>query len=110
VLVRQNATLNVSAPTAGSLAGIAVFFDRALAPLTVPMEMSTSGDTIIEGAVYAPNQRVSLLAGTTFTQTSPWLLLVADMIRVTARSHLNVPSDFATSAVPSPVRATLVVE
>ena len=110
VLVRGNATMQISAPTSGSLAGVAVFFDRALPLHTANMQVSTSGDTSIEGAVYAPTQRVELLAGTTLTQASPWMLMVADMVRVLARSHLRVPADFVNSDVPSPIRTAVTVE
>jgi hypothetical protein len=110
VLVRGNATMQVSAPTSGSLAGVAIFFDRALPLHTANMQVSTSGDTTIEGAVYAPTQRVELLAGTTLTQSSPWMLMVADMVRVLARSQLRVPADFANSDVPSPIRTAVTVE
>jgi hypothetical protein len=110
VQVRGNATMQVSAPTSGSLAGVAVFVDRALPLHTANVQLSTSGDTSVEGAVYAPSQRIDLLAGTTFTQTSPWMVLVADMMRVLSRSHLRVPADFANSSVPSPIRSAVMTE
>lgn len=110
VRVRGNATMRISAPTSGALAGVAVFFDRALPLHTANMHVSTSGDTSIEGAVYARTQRIEVLAGATFNQSSRWMVLVADTVRVLSRSHLRAPADFGNSTVPSPIRSAILTE
>src|SRR6185436_8871554 len=110
VVFDSNSSVEMSAPVSGPLAGVLVFFDRALPPQSLELEISSSAETWLEGTLYVLNQQVRVNSGTKWNNTAPWMIMVADTLEVTNGSDLNIPAKFNESVVPSPIKSATWVE
>ena len=106
----NNSDIALSAPSSGALAGVLFFFDRSLAAQSVVISISSSADTHLEGTIYALKQHCEVQSGTKSNNLAPWMIMVCDTLSVSGGSRLNIPADFDTSSVPSPIRAPVLVE
>jgi hypothetical protein len=97
VSVNSLADVDVSAPTAGSYAGI-LFFGNRFDTTKVPSNTINGGSNFkIDGAVYFPN---SLLSFSGSSDANGYMLLIADKINFTGGSTLNLinlPAAFANN-------------
>ena len=97
ISISSSADVTVSAPTAGSYAGI-LFFGNRFDTTKVPESKINGGSNfVIDGAIYFPN---SLLSFSGSSDASGYMLIVANKINFTGASTLtlnNLPSAFANN-------------
>jgi Flp pilus assembly protein TadG len=74
-------TLDLRAPRKGSYGGVLVYQDRASNP-GYDNKLVGSSDSIVIGGIYTPTQMVTLQGGSGFGQTSSFMPVIADRVRV----------------------------
>ena len=97
------ATLNISAPTSGTLAGIAFFQDRTVTDTTVHKFNGGAG-LVIDGAIYIPKSPIQFTGS---SSNSGYTFLVADMIDIGGGSTLK--SNYSVLPEGSPLRVVATV-
>ena len=92
--------INITAPTSGTYAGIAIFSNRNSPADTSRLIGSTSLD--IEGVVYLPNQDLIYSGSSSSLMPAAFTVLVARTVSFQGSSDTVIRSDFASSDVPVP--------
>jgi Flp pilus assembly protein TadG len=102
--VNNNATLNITAPTSGPLAGIAMMGPRDSSP-SVDQVFSNNSILNIGGAIYFPSQKVSL-ENNANTSSNGCTQLIADQVYLS--NNANLPSNCSGSGT-TPINQTIKV-
>ena len=96
------ASLNLSAPDTGPLAGLAIAEDRTTGTSGTPVSKVTGNGAItIEGAVYLPSQRIQISGKGLGDKYSPYLQIVAKQIFISGLGTLGI--DFRESEISEPI-------
>jgi Flp pilus assembly protein TadG len=74
-------TLDLRSPRSGPYGGILVYQDPASNPY-YDNKLVGSSDSIVIGGIYTPTQKVTLQGGSGFGQTSSFMPVIADQVRV----------------------------
>ena len=75
----NNGTYQLTAPSTGSTAGIAIWSDRNL-PYSTDVIGTGSGASVIKGAIYAPSRWVKYAGGTTGVSTGCTQIIAYDIM------------------------------
>lgn len=111
-----NASLRMTAPMSGPLAGLAIVEDRSTGPDSGGVIESTItglGTLIIEGAIYLPTQTIQIAGKGTGDKTSPYLQIVARRILISGNGELSVAfreSEISVPVVIEPKRIARLVK
>lgn len=81
------ATINLTAPTTGPLAGVVIFGDRGM-PTSTSFKFAGNGDQIFGGAVYLPKGALSFSGGTGGANNCTQL--IADTVNFVGASNLAI--------------------
>lgn len=101
--INGGATLNISAPTSGALAGMAFFQDRTVTSTSVH-KFNGGANMIIDGAIYFPRSPMQFTGN---SSNSGYTYLVADTIEFTGNSTLR--NNTSSLAEGSPLRVVATV-
>ncbi|SPE38328.1 conserved exported hypothetical protein [Candidatus Sulfopaludibacter sp. SbA6] len=93
-------SVNFSAPTTGSLAGILFFQDRSIASGSAST-LSGGTSTVLNGALYFPTTQLNYSGG---ASTGSYTIIVAKTVNFSGGATLN--SDYSTLPGGSPVKGT----
>lgn len=93
-------TININAPTTGSLAGIAMFQDRSVTS-TSQNQIVSQTTSVINGALYFKNSPL-LWSGS--NATNGYMILVADTITINGNSGLTVNNNYSSLPGGSPIK------
>lgn len=93
-------SINISAPTSGTYAGVAFYSDRTSATQTSALSGSNSLD--IEGTIYLPNHDLSYSGSNSATLPANFTVLIANTVEFTGSSEVSIRSNFDASDVPVP--------
>ena len=109
--VGSGATLDISAPTSGDYAGIAIFVDRNLEYHKADVSFESDVQADIEGIIYAPNQITRFHSGTVGGSfPANGFGIVSDFLEVTSSdTELFVANDFSSFG-GSPLKSVVLVE
>ena len=106
--INSNSEINISAPTTGTYAGIAIFQERnSTADYSV---LNSNSNSQVEGVIYLPDTALHLNSNGSLngslSETTPWTIVVADKVEVNSNSTLNVNANYESSLVPLPAGLT----
>jgi len=104
--INGGATVNLTAPTDGPTAGIAIFGNRNM-PTGTPFKFGGGSSQNINGAIYLPKGAVDFAGGANTTKTCTQL--VADTVKFTGNSNFAVNCS-GTGTKPLGASAAVVVE
>lgn len=96
VRVRANSKLNITAPSTGAFAGIAIFGPRNSTPAVI-QEFADSSQTNIQGAIYFPSQTIQF--GPTSQLNSSCTQIIGDQIRI--ENNANISNSCSGTGVSS---------
>ena len=91
----------LKAMSTGSLAGFVVYLDPAAGRLAKSV-VSGGGDTVYEGVLYFPNQKLELSGTSTASSPSPFTAFVANNFLFSGGSQLSINIDKDNTTVPIP--------
>jgi len=94
-------TLDLRAPKAGEYGGILVYQDPASNP-GYDNKLVGSSDSIVIGGIYTPTQKVTLQGGSGFGQTSSFMPVIADQVRVAGSTTTSSDLDGISLVKPLP--------
>lgn len=103
ISINGGATLNISAPTSGVLAGMAFFQDRTITSTSI-QKFNGGANMIIDGAIYFPKSPMQFAGN---SSNSGYTYLVADTVEFTGNSTLR--NDTSSLAGGSPLRVVATV-
>lgn len=96
----SDSTVNFSAPTSGTYAGILFFQARdAVSDYHI---FNSRGTGKLEGVIYFPNGDLHINSKSTVGVNSPWWALVVRKLVLNSESYLHVGVDYTKSSVPRP--------
>lgn len=87
--IAGGANIQLSAPTTGNLAGLAIFQDRS-APSTSGSTITGGGTQYISGAIYFPSTSLSYAGNATTTGTGACTQIIADKLTFTGNSDVRM--------------------
>jgi Flp pilus assembly protein TadG len=94
-------TLDLRAPKSGTYGGVLVFQD-SLANPGYDNKLVGSSDSVVIGGIYTPTQKVTLQGGSGFGQTSSFMPVIADKIRVAGSTTTTSDLDGISLVRPLP--------
>ncbi|MDP2997307.1 MAG: pilus assembly protein TadG-related protein [Bryobacterales bacterium] len=103
ISINGGATLAISAPTDGALAGMAFFQDRTIIS-TETQKFNGGANMVIDGAIYFPNSPMQFTGS---SSNSGYTYLVADTVEFTGNSTLR--NNTSSLAQGSPLRVVATV-
>lgn len=120
IRIESNAALNISAPTSGSWAGIAIFQDRS-----IPMGTGSSGawpnssggyqhmfesssSSTITGTLYFPTTMVRIMSSVVISGT--YTSVISRALRMESSAQLILNRDFSSVSGGNPIKRLTLVE
>jgi Putative Flp pilus-assembly TadE/G-like len=100
-----DATVNLSAPTSGSLAGILFFQDRSIPSTAAGSTITGNASSTFDGAVYFPTTQVTFNGN---SSVNGYSIVVADKLVVSGNSRVG--DDYSSLANGSPIKGTTLAE
>lgn len=94
-----NASLSINGRKAGQYAGFSLITTRDNSG-TFSISSKSVGN--IHGTVYLPSATLEVKSNDKVSDKSPWTIIVARILRVTAASKLTINSNYESSTVPVP--------
>jgi Flp pilus assembly protein TadG len=101
VNLTASTTMTITAPTSGSMAGIAIYQDHSQPTGSITENLSGNSSISFTGLLYFGNQNVSV-AGSSEDVSAGWTSLVAYTLSYTGYSTLYLNSNYSGSSVPIP--------
>jgi hypothetical protein len=93
--------MSITAPTSGSMAGIAIYQDQSEATGTVSEQLSGYSTLTFTGILYFGNQNV-YVSGSSENQSAAFTMMVAYTLTYTGYSSLYLNSNYNSTTVPLP--------
>lgn len=98
--LNSNVELNISAPTSGEYAGLAIIEDDDN-PMLQDFHLDSNSDITIEGTIYLPNGRLDIDSNSGSGGSTSHTTIIARQIHLDANARLEVNA-FSGGAVPPP--------
>ncbi len=98
--INGGGSINVTAMSSGDYKGLVIVHDRASNVGSTNTLNGNSG-TVIKGVVYTPTQQLTLTGTGTFGQTSPFMPIIADQIKISGNAGAS--SDVTAMDTVKPV-------
>jgi hypothetical protein len=98
------ANWHLIAPSAGPMAGFAIFLDPngASGAPAASSQLSGQSELYFEGVVYLPKQQVIITGSAEAFAPSPWTSFVADTFQITGNGSIVIHNDTSLTSVPIP--------
>ncbi len=113
-------TVTLSAPTSssgGGIPGVLFFQDRTITPTGVAASNTVTGSSssVFDGAPYFPTSELtyegsSNLSGNCTGPNSEYTLLIADTLKITGTTNINICDDFTSLGGTSPLQSSTIYE
>ena len=101
--ITGDATVNLSAPTAGTMAGMLVWYNRnSYNNNGNNWQISSTNVHKMTGAIYIPKDTIKFIPSKPIADQSPWTAIVAGTISVGGSAALTLNSDYNTPGAPPP--------
>ena len=105
IKLNGNTTVNFSAPTSGSLAGILIFQDRAIPTTGASSTITGNASSTFDGALYFPTTSVSFKGN---SSASGYSIVVANLLTLSGNASLG--SNYSSLTGGSPIKGTVLAE
>ena len=105
IAIAGNATVNLSAPTSGTLAGILFFQDRSIPGSAAGSTITGNSSSTFDGAIYFPTTTLSFGGN---SSTSGYSIVVANQLSVSGNSSIG--SNYSSLTGGSPIKGTVLAE
>jgi hypothetical protein len=105
ITLNGNTTVNFSAPTSGSLAGILIFQDRAIPTTGASSTITGNASSTFDGALYFPTTSVSFKGN---SSASGYSIVVANLLTLSGNASLG--SNYSSLTGGSPIKGTVLTE
>jgi Flp pilus assembly protein TadG len=105
IKLNGNTTVNFSAPTSGSLAGILIFQDRSIPTTGAGSTITGNASSTFDGAIYFPTTTVSFKGN---SSASGYSIVVANMLTLSGNASLG--SNYSSLTGGSPIKGTILAE
>jgi hypothetical protein len=105
----SGSTVQLTAPSSGPMAGIAIFQDRA-APSTLTADIASGTDTYFEGSLYFPNHDIRIMSASSINADASWTFVVARTMQILSGSTLTLGADLGEGTPPTPFRKVRLSE
>ena len=105
--VSGNAQVTISAPTTGSMAGIAIYQDHSAPTGDITNTISGNGNINFTGLLYFGNQNVTITGNGTQDGTAPFTSIIANSLTYSGNARLDFNSSYQNTSVPSVPGMTL---
>ena len=109
ISIESGSDARLSAPSTGDRQGVLFFQDRDV-PSGYDNKIESGSTSWFEGALYFPTQHVMFHSNTPGVGGAAWTMIVAATLEVSSGTDLGLGWDFASSAVPSPIKRVSLVE
>jgi hypothetical protein len=105
--ITGNATVNLTAPTSGSLAGILFFQDRSIPAGSAASTIIGNSSSTFDGTMYFSTTGLTYLGN---SASSGYTILIADTITITGNSSITIGNNYSSLSNGSPVKSTALYE
>ena len=105
ITLAGGATVNLSAPTSGTLAGILFFQDRSIPSTGAGSTITGNSSSTFDGALYFPTTAVSFAGN---SSANGYSFVVADTLTVSGNSSIG--NNYSSLTGGSPIRGTILAE
>jgi hypothetical protein len=105
IALNGNSTVNLSAPTSGSLAGMLFFQDRSIPSTGASSTISGNSSSTFDGALYFPTTTVSFNGN---SSANGYSIVVADQLTLSGNASLG--SNYTSLTNGSPIKGTILAE
>jgi hypothetical protein len=105
ITLNGNSQANLSAPTAGSLAGILFFQDRAIASTAAGSVINGNSSSTFDGAIYFATTSITYNGN---SSANGYSIIVADKLVINGNSSLG--SNYSSLANGSPITGAILAE
>jgi len=105
ITLNGGATVNLSAPTSGTLAGILFFQDRSIPGTAAGSSIGGNSSSTFDGALYFPTTEVTFGGN---SSASGYSIVVADELTVSGNSSIG--SNYSSLTGGSPIKGTVLAE
>ena len=100
MLFDDSATVNLTAPTSGSMAGLLLYGSRTLTPSSFKV-FSNNARTLV-GTIYLPTGELYVETKEPVADQSAYTAIVADSVTLIGEPHLVLNTDYHLTSVPVP--------
>jgi hypothetical protein len=105
--ITGNSTINLSAPTSGSLEGILFFQDRSIPAGSAASTLIGNASSTFNGALYFPTTGLTYAGN---SAVSGYTFIIANTITMTGNSAANLGNNYSSLSNGSPVKSTTLYE
>jgi len=105
IVISGNSTMNFTAPTTGTLAGILFFQDRTVASSGAASSIIGNSSSTFDGAFYFPTTALSYIGN---SSTNGYSIIVADKFILTGNATIG--NNYSSLSGGSPIKATVLSE
>lgn len=105
ITLNGSATVNLSAPTSGTLAGILFFQDRSIPATAAGSSITGNSSSTFDGALYFPTTALSFGGN---SSTSGYSIVVADKLTVSGNSSIG--ANYTSLTGGSPIKGAVLAE
>ncbi len=105
IALSGSATVNLSAPTSGPLAGILFFQDRSIPSSAAGSTITGNSSSSFDGALYFPTTQVTYSGN---SSVNGYSIVVADKLVITGNS--TVSNNYSSLTEGSPIKGTILAE
>jgi hypothetical protein len=105
ITLNGSATVNLSAPTSGTLAGILFFQDRSIPSTAAASSITGNSTSTFDGAIYFPTTAINFGGN---SSTSGYSIVVADKLTVSGNSAIG--SNYSSLTGGSPIKGAVLAE
>jgi len=105
IVLNGSATVNLSAPTSGTLAGILFFQDRSIPSTGAESTITGNSSSTFDGAIYFPTTAISFGGN---SSTSGYSIVVANQL--TLSGNASIGNNYSSLTGGSPIKGTILAE
>jgi len=99
--ITGDATVNLSAPLSGTMAGMLVWYNRdSFNNAGNKWEISSTNVRKMTGAIYIPKDKINFIPSAPIADQSPWTAIVAGSITVGGSAALTLNSNYNSPGAP----------
>jgi hypothetical protein len=102
-----NETANLTAPTSGSMEGMLFFQDRSVASGSAGSTLVGNSTSTFDGVLYFPTTSVTYTGN---SSGSGYTSIIADTIKITGNSTLNIGSNYSSLSNGAPIQSSSLYE
>ncbi len=100
--ITGNVTVNITAPTTGTMAGIAIYQDHSAPTGDILNKLSGNGTVNFTGVLYFGNQNVAISGNGTQNGSAAFTAIVANTLTYSGNGSLVLNANYQSTSVPLP--------